>query len=80
MTKNKPTKIKDTGINFKKKEISSMLNGKDMINHSIVGLIQRCWMKFSCIKMSQYFPKPFKLFGGDINVKVNLSNYRKWYI
>ena len=25
--------------------------------------------------MSQYFPKPYGLFGGDINVKVNLSNY-----
>ena len=27
--------------------------------------------------MSQYFPKPYKPFGGDINVKVDLSNYRK---
>ena len=25
--------------------------------------------------MSQYFPKPYKLFGRDINVKVDLSNY-----
>ena len=25
--------------------------------------------------MSQYFPKPYELFGGDINVKVDLSNY-----
>ena len=25
--------------------------------------------------MSQYFPKPFKSFGGNINVKVDLSNY-----
>ena len=25
--------------------------------------------------MSQYFPKPFKNFGGNINVKVDLSNY-----
>ena len=25
--------------------------------------------------MSQYFPKPNQLFGGDINVKINLSNY-----
>ena len=25
--------------------------------------------------MSQYFPKPYKSFGGDISVKVNLSNY-----
>ena len=26
-------------------------------------------------KMSQYFPKPYEPFGGDINVKVDLSNY-----
>ena len=26
-------------------------------------------------KMSQYFPKPYESFGGDINVKVDLSNY-----
>ena len=32
-------------------------------------------MKFSCIKMSQYFPKPYEPFGGGINVKVDLSNY-----
>ena len=25
--------------------------------------------------MSEYFPKPYELFGGDINVKVDLSNY-----
>ena len=25
--------------------------------------------------MSQYFPKPYALFSGGINVKVNLSNY-----
>ena len=25
--------------------------------------------------MSQYFPKPYRRFGGNINVKVDLSNY-----
>ena len=25
--------------------------------------------------MSQYFPKPYRLFGGDVNIKVDLSNY-----
>ena len=25
--------------------------------------------------MSQYFPKPFRRFGENINVKVDLSNY-----
>ena len=26
-------------------------------------------------KMGQYFPKPYKTFGRDVNVKVDLSNY-----
>ena len=26
-------------------------------------------------KKSQYFPKRYELFGGDINVKLDLSNY-----
>ena len=25
--------------------------------------------------MSEYFPKPYETFGGNINVKVDLSNY-----
>ena len=47
-----------------------MLNGKVMIIHLIVGLIKK-----TLYKMSQYFPKPYEPFGGDINVKVDLSNY-----
>ena len=27
------------------------------------------------IEISQYFPKPYEPFGGDINVRVDLSNY-----
>ena len=30
---------------------------------------------FSSYKMSQHFPKPYDPFGGDVNVKVDLSNY-----
>ena len=30
---------------------------------------------FQCIRVSQYFPKPYEPLGGDINVKVDLSNY-----
>ena len=33
------------------------------------------WLQFYCIKMSQYFPKPYEPFGGDTNIKVDLSNY-----
>ena len=47
-----------------------MLNGKAMIIHLVAGL-----MKKILYKMSQYFPKPYERFGGDINVKVDLSNY-----
>ena len=31
--------------------------------------------EISHIKMRQHFPKPFRSFGGNINVKVDLSNY-----
>ena len=41
-----------------------------MIVLLIVGLIKRI-----LYKMSQYFPKPYEPFGGDVNVKVDLSNY-----
>ena len=47
-----------------------MSNEKGMIIVLIVGLIKR-----SHIKMSQYFPKSFRSFGRNINVKVDLSNY-----
>ena len=32
-------------------------------------------MKFPRIKMSEYFPKLFRNFGKNINVKVDLSSY-----
>ena len=32
-------------------------------------------MKVLVLQMNQYFPKPFRCFGGNINVKVDLSNY-----
>ena len=32
-------------------------------------------MEFDSMKMSQYFPKLYKPFGGDVNVKIDLSNY-----
>ena len=30
--------------------------------------------------MSQYFPKPYEPFGGEINVKFDLSNHAKTYL
>ena len=49
-----------------------MSNGKVMIIHLISGLIKK-----AVYKISQYFPKPYESFRGDINVKVDLSNYAK---
>ena len=41
-------------------------------------------MKSYSIKTSQYFPKPYKPFGGDINVEVDLeqcdkSRYQRYF-
>ena len=47
-----------------------MFNGKAMIIYLIAGLIKK-----TLYKMSQHFPKPQESFGGDINVKIDLSNY-----
>ena len=49
-----------------------MSNRKAIIIHSVVVLIKR-----HCIKMSQYLPKPYRSFGGNINVKVDLPSYAK---
>ena len=47
-----------------------MSNGNAIIIRLIAGLIKKI-----LYKMSQYFPKPYELFGRDVNIKVNLSNY-----
>ena len=47
-----------------------MQNGRVMIILLVVGLIKK-----TLYKMSQYFPKPYEPFNGDINVRVDLSNY-----
>ena len=61
-----------------------MLNGKVVVVHLIAGLIKKIWCdSIGCnyIKMSQFFPKPYKQFGRGIRVKVDHSNYAtKGYI
>ena len=63
-----------------------MSNGKDMIIHLIAGLIKKtqcdsivCVLKtlvaLQLTKINKYFPKPFRSFGRNLNVKVDLSNY-----
>ena len=67
MKKNCKKQIKK---NSERKVINCMSNGKDMTTRLIVGLIKK-----PCIKTSQNFPKPFRNFGENFNVKVDLSNY-----
>ena len=43
-----------------------------MAIHLIVGLIEK-----TLYKKTQYFPKPFRGFGGNLNVKVDNSNYAR---
>ena len=55
-----------------------MSNGKVIIIHLIVGLIKKIWcdaIGCNCIKMRRYYPKPFRSFGWNIKVKVDLSNH-----
>ena len=47
-----------------------MSNGKVVIIHVKARLIKK-----TSYKMSQYFPKPYEPFRGDVNVKVDLSKY-----
>ena len=47
-----------------------MTSGKDTTIHLTVGLIKKI-----TYKMSQYFPKPFRSFRGNIKVNVDHSNY-----
>ena len=55
---------------MKKKKISYMSNGKVMIIHLTVGLIEK-----ALYKMSQYFSKPYEDFERNSNVKNDFSNY-----
>ena len=45
----------------------------DKKRFSILSYMFKTWLHL--IEMSQYFPKPYEPFGGNINVKVDLSNY-----
>ena len=46
-----------------------------MFENKISSYMFKTLVALQRIKMSQYFPKPYKPFGRDINVKVDLSNY-----
>ena len=55
---------------LKRKCDKFMSNGKGIIVVLVVGLIKKTFYK-----MSQYFPKPLRSFGGNINVKVDFFDY-----
>ena len=58
-----------------------MSTGKGIIIHLILRSVKNTLYIFNktsckqCVKMSKYFPKSFRSFGRNINVKVDLPNY-----
>ena len=56
--------------NFMKKNYKSLIK-KFRIVKAIKEKRDKCQM---AIKTSQYIPKPCEALGGDVNVKVNMSN------
>ena len=66
MTNKKQFRIKKM---IKRKGDKLYSNRKVMIIHLIVELIEKI-----LYRMSQYFLKPYITFGGNINIKVDLSN------
>ena len=55
--------------------INDMSNGKAMIIHLIIRLMKKIWYNIIVQKLNQYIPKPYEPYGGDTNVKVDLSKY-----
>ena len=62
--------VKKSLKNFMKKNYKNLIK-KFRIVKAIKEKRDKCQME---IKTSQYIPKPYEALGGDINVKVNLSN------
>ena len=46
-----------------------------MVIQLIGGIMKKILNEILSLQKSQYFLKPFSKFGGNINVKVDLSNY-----
>ena len=59
----------------KKKRNKLYVKWKDYNNSFTSWIDKKDIVKEAYKKMSQYFSKPYKIFGGDINVKVDFSNY-----
>ena len=61
---------------------NSWINKKDLVisyvfKNMISSYVFKTIVSLQRIKMSQYFPNTYEPFGGDINFKVDLSNYEK---
>ena len=52
-----------------------MSNEKITIIYLIVRSLKKIFNEIPCIKMIQYFRKLYKSFEGNINVKIDWSNY-----
>ena len=52
-----------------------MSNQKVTIIYLIVRSLKKIFNEIPCIKMIQYFRKLYKSFEGNINVKIDWSNY-----
>ena len=74
MKKNSKKQIKK---NSKKKNLIKRKGNKLYVKWKRYENSFNSWIdeKKACLKMSQYFPKTFRNFGGNVNVKVDLSNY-----
>ena len=57
-------------MQLKEKVINCVSNGKDMTSHLIVGLIKKTLNEIPCIKMSEYFPKVFKILEKKLMLKL----------
>ena len=54
-----------------------MSNGKAMIIILIAGLLEKAMYKETLHKMSQYFPKPYDKFRGNVKVELDFYNYAR---
>ena len=60
---------------IKRKGNQLYIKWKVMMVHAISGLIKMAFNKILCIKLNQYFRKPYEPLRGGSNIKFDLSNY-----
>ena len=60
---------------IKRKGNKPYIKWKVMMVHGISGLIKMAFNKILCIKLNQYFRKPYEPLRGGSNIKFDLSNY-----